>query len=366
MNTTRKRSKALVAAALALALAAGACSSSDSNDAGAGGGGSSERATKVDLGELDGTINGSGASFQDALQQTVIDAFRSAAPGATVNYTKSGSSAGKKDLAARTVAFAGTDSLIKDAEMADFRSEVLYFPIAAAPITISYNLDGVDELRLSPDTLAGIFGGSITTWDDAAIAADNPDADLPSTRITVVHRSDGSGTTNNFTKYLTKSAPDAWTLGSGDTVQWPSGMQGAEKNSGVAALVASTAGSIGYVDLADAASADLSTALIRNSSGEFVAPKLPAASAALAGAELDDDLTYDPLDADGPEAYPITAPTWVIVEASQPDQRTVDLLVGYLEFFLTEGQELAPTVGYAALPEAMVEAALEQLDEIHA
>lgn len=364
MHSTRKRPTTLVAAALALALAAGACSSSDSNEATAGE--EAGRSTTVDLGNLEGTINGSGASFQDTLQQTVIDAFREVAPNATVNYTKSGSSAGKKDLAARTVAFAGTDSLIKGSEMADFRSDVLYFPIAAAPITISYNLDALDELRLSPETLAGIFGGGITTWDDAAIAADNPGADLPSTRITVVHRSDGSGTTNNFTKYLTKAAPDAWTLGSGDTVQWPSGMQGAEKNSGVAALVASTAGSIGYVDLADAASADLSTALIRNSSGEFVAPKLPAASAALAGAELEDDLTYDPLDADGPQAYPITAPTWVIVEAEQPDQATVDLLVGYLEFFLTEGQELAPTVGYAALPDEMVEAALAQLDEIHA
>jgi phosphate transport system substrate-binding protein len=349
----------MAAMVLTLAVATFACSSSDSNDVAAG-----DSETTVDLRSLTGTINGSGASFQDTFQQTVIDAFRTAAPNATVNYTKSGSSAGKRDLAARTVAFAGTDSLIKDEELARFQGEVLYFPIAAAPITVAYDVAGLDELRLSPDTLAGIFGGSITTWDDPAIAADNPDVDLPSAKVTVVHRSDGSGTTNNFTKYLTKAAPEKWTLGSGDTVNWPSGMQGAEKNSGVAALVASTAGAIGYVDLADAASANLTTALIRNSSGRFVAPKLPAASAALAGATLAEDLTYDPLDAEGAEAYPITAPTWVVVEAQQPDLTTVDLLQGYLEFVLTRGQELAPTVGYAAIPDEMISKALAQLEEI--
>jgi len=363
---TRHRIRSMAVVVVALAVAAVACTSSDSNDTASDKGGDTTKATTVDLASLTGTINGSGSSFQDALQQTVIDAFRKAAPEATVNYTKSGSSAGKKDLAARTVAFAGTDSLVKDEERAKFQSDVLYFPIAAAPITVSYNLDGVDQLHLSADTLAGIFGGSITTWDDAAIAADNPDAKLPSTKITVVHRSDGSGTTNNFTKYLTKAAAQKWTLGSGDTVQWPSGMQGAEKNSGVAALVSSTAGAIGYVDLADAASANLMTALIRNSSGKFVAPKLPAASAALAGATLAEDLTFDPLDAEGAESYPITAPTWVIVEAKQPDTATVDLLKGYLEFLLTKGQEVAPTVGYAALPEKVVSKALDQLGKIEA
>lgn len=160
----------------------------------------------IDYASLEGTLNGSGSSFQDALEQTVKGEFEKVATGVKVNYAKSGSSAGKADLAGNTVQFAGTDSLIKDADKATFTGgEVLYFPIAAAPITVSYNLAGVEELNLSADVIAAIFQGEITSWDDAKIAADNPDAKLPATPIAVVHRSDGSGTTSNFTKYLKKA-----------------------------------------------------------------------------------------------------------------------------------------------------------------
>jgi len=319
----------------------------------------------IDYSSLTGSLNGTGASFQDALQQTVKGEFEKEATGLKVNYAKSGSSAGKADLAGNIVQFAGTDSLIKDADKATFTGgEVLYFPIAAAPITISYNLAGVEDLKLSADVIAGIFQSEITSWDDEAIAADNPDATLPAEPIAVVHRSDGSGTTSNFTKYLKKASPSVWKLDSGDTVEWPATTQGAEKNSGVATLITSTEGSIGYVDLADSVSANLSRALVKNSSGEFVEAKLPGASAALAGAEIADDLTYDPLNAAGADAYPITAPTWVIVYKTQTDQAVADALKGYLNFFLTTGQELAPTVGYAPLPAELQKKAIAQLDLI--
>jgi phosphate transport system substrate-binding protein len=222
----------------------------------------------------------------------------------------------------------------------------------------------VDEVQLSADVLAGIFQAQITTWDDAKIKADNPDADLPSTDIAVVHRSDGSGTTNNFTKFLKKASPSVWTLDSGDTVQWPASTQGAEKNSGVATVIKDTEGAIGYVDLADAVSSDLQLAKVANASGAFVAPTLDAASAALDGATINDDLTYDPLNAEGEDAYPITSPTWILVYKTQTDSAIAELLKGYLNFILTDGQALAGGVGYAQLPSSLAEQAIAQIDQI--
>ncbi len=318
----------------------------------------------IDYASLTGTLNGSGSSFQDSLQQTIIGELAEVAPGLTVNYAKSGSSAGKADLAGNTVQFAGTDSLIKDEEQAKMAGDVLYIPIAAAPITISYNLPEVEELNLSADLIAKIFQTEVTTWNDPAIAAENPDAELPDATIAVVHRSDGSGTTNNFTKYLKKAAPEAWKLGSGDSVEWSPATMGAEKSSGVSSLIASTPGAVGYVDLADSVSTKLQRALVKNSAGNYIEPLLPNTSAALDGAEIAEDLTYDPLNAGGEETYPITAPTWVLVYVKQPSQEVVDNLKGYLTYFLTEGQKIAPTVGYAALPAALQEKALAQLDKI--
>ena len=216
----------------------------------------------VDYSKLTGTLNGSGSSFQDAFDQKAKTEFAKVASGVTVNYTKSGSSAGKQDLANQVVQFAGTDSLIKDADKPTFKGgDVLYFPTVGAPITVSFNVTGVDKLKLSPDVLAGIFQGDITTWNDAKIAADNSGVTLPSTAIAVVHRSDGSGTTSNFTKFLKAASPTVWKLDSGDTVNWPASTQGAEKNSGVASLIKTTDGAIGYVDLADAVNADLNARL---------------------------------------------------------------------------------------------------------
>src|SRR5262249_1743212 len=164
----------------------------------------------------------SGSTFQDAFNQKAITEFKTKAPNVAVTYTKSGSGAGKTDLQNKVVQFAGTDSLISDADKPKFQGgTVLYFPTVDAPITGPYNLSGVDKLQLSGETLAGIFSTSVTTWNDPKIAADNPGVNLPNTPIVVVHRSDASGTTNNFTKFLTKAGGGAWTLGSADSINWP-------------------------------------------------------------------------------------------------------------------------------------------------
>jgi phosphate transport system substrate-binding protein len=380
-RTNRTRWSLVVMLLAALALLGAACSDDNKTTTASAGSNKSNSASEsasdsgscdatganIDASTLTGTLNGSGSSFQDVFNQEAKKQFADVASGVTVNYVKSGSSAGKTDLQNQVVQFAGTDSLIKDTDKPLFKGgEVLYFPTVGAPITVAYNLAGVDELQLTPATLAGIMQADITTWNDPKIAADNPNATLPATPIAVIHRSDGSGTTNNFTSYLTKAAPDVWKLSSGDTVNWPASSQGAEKNSGVASLIQSTDGAIGYVDLADAVNANLALASIQNSAGNFVQPTLDAASAALAGATINPDLTYSPLNASGDDAYPITSPTWIIVYKKQPDAATAAALKGWLNFILTDGQPIANTVGFAPLPCDLAQKAIDQIDQISA
>jgi phosphate transport system substrate-binding protein len=363
---TRKRS-AFVALILAFALLGAACSSND-NKTSTGGASSPSSGTpqgaNINYASLTGKLDGSGSTFQDAFNQKAITQFKSKASGLTVTYTKSGSKAGKQDLGNNVVQFAGTDSLISATDAPLTAADALYFPTVGAPITVSYNLSGVSKLQLSGETLGSIFGSAITNWNDPKIAADNPGVSLPNKPIIVVHRNDGSGTTNNFTRYLTKAGGSDWTLGTGDTVTWPTTTQGADKSTGVATLVKTTDGAISYVDLADAVAADLTFASVKNSAGKFIAPTIDAAAAALAGAQVKDDLTYDPINASGDAAYPITSPTWVIVRKKQPNAATVSNLKGWINFLLTDGQGFAQSVGYAKLPTDMANKAIAQLDQI--
>ena len=364
----RGRSMWLLALLAIAALFAAACSSdgdTESTDDGSSATPAPEAGdapSDADIESLSANIAGGGASFPDAYYQAVNADFNDLAGSERVTYAKSGSSDGRSQLAAGTVDFAGSDSLPKDTET--FDGTLLFFPTVAAPITVSYHLEGVEELNLSPDVIAGIFQAQITTWNDPKIAADNPDATLPATPIAVVHRSDGSGTTNNFTKFLAAAAPDVWTLGSGDEVNWPGSTQGAEKNSGVAEVIKQTSGAIGYVDLADAGKAGLTFAAIGNPAGEFVQPSAKGVQAALEAATIAPDLTYNPLNSDGEGAYPITAPTWLLVIAEQSDAAKAETLRTYLRYLLTTGQQVAAATGYVALPEALAADALAQIDEI--
>jgi phosphate transport system substrate-binding protein len=355
--------KRLLLLLVPLALLGAACggddsASTDSSATTAGGKGG------ADVANLNATLNGSGSSFQNNLELAEIDAFTADAAGVTINYNSVGSGQGKTDLANQVTDFAGTDSLVKDADKASFKGgDYLYFPIAAGPITVSYNLKGVD-LQLSAATLAGIMQGDITSWDDAKLKADNPDADLPSKKIVVAHRSDGSGTTNAFTSYLDKASGGVWKLGAGDTVEWPSNSQGGEKNTGVAQIIQQTEGAIGYVDFSDADAVGLTFAKIKNKSGEYVEASLDGASAALEGATVADDLTVDSLDAQGADAYPITTPTYALVYKTQTDADKGAALVAYLRFVLTDGQAVAGDEGYAKLSDDLAKKAVAQLDAI--
>ena len=254
----RKMLSRLVLVGVALAVLAG-CGSNSGDNGGTSGGDNANGSN------LSGELKASGASFPDAYYQEVISAFKEKAPDVTVTYNAVGSGTGKKEFGQGLTDFAGSDSLVKDDDGVPPGS-FLYVPTVAGPITVSYNLSGVDKLQLSPDTLANIFQAKITKWNDLALAKDNQGASLPDMPITVAHRSDGSGTTSNFTKYLTAASPE-WKLGSGDTVAWPPGTQGAEKNTGVAQIIKQTDGGIGYVDYSDAVETKLNLAAIKNKDG---------------------------------------------------------------------------------------------------
>jgi phosphate transport system substrate-binding protein len=319
--------------------------------------------SEIHFAELSGALTGSGATFPKAFYEEAIWDFQGVAPDLAVTYAGGGSGQGKTDLRDGVVAWSGTDSLVTDDELDRYRDVLLYVPTVAGAITVAFNLSGVDSLRLDAEAVAEIFEGRVRRWDDPMIADLNPGVDLPDRAIVVVRRSDGSGTTANFTQWLDKAAPN-WTLGRGDTVDWPSGTQAGNGNAGVAAILKDVGGSIGYVDLSDAAASGLSMASLRNSAGEFVAPTPASVSAAVAATEIAADLTYDPLDAPGPDSYPITAPTWVIVAEHGYDARRAELLVAWLTYLLTEGQQLAVDIDFAPLPDELREAALEQLARI--
>lgn len=309
------------------------------------------------------TLNGSGATFPYGYYQVVIGGFKQQQKSVTINYQPVGSGTGRTDFANGTTDFGGSDAPYKDTD-AQPAGEFFYFPTVVAPITVSYNVEGVKGLKLSAATIAKIFSGAITTWDDAAIKTENPKAKLPSTPITVARRSDSSGTTANFTSFLAKAAATDWTLGSGSTVSWPEGTQGAQGNSGVAKLVKSTDGAIGYVDYSDAVASDLTFASVENSSGKFIAPSIASASAAADGATINPNLTYDPINAPGAKAYPITSPTWLMVMADQTDANKGAAIKGFLNYVYGEGQQLAETVDYAPLPKKLLSQAKAQVKKI--
>jgi phosphate transport system substrate-binding protein len=254
---------------------------------------------------------------------------------------------------------------VKDEDKPRYKGgEFLYVPTVAAPITVAYNLPDLKDVILDADTIAKVFQRTIKTWNDPAIVALNPGTNLPSRDITVAHRSDGSGTTENFTKYLVAAAPNTWTLKSGATVEWPADTQAGNGNQGVAQIVKTTLGAVGYVDLSDARASNLQFAKIRNKSGRPVNPTVEAASAALADAQVNADLTYNPLDTSGADAYPITAPTWILVYRNQVDKAKGAAVKSFLRYLLTDGAKMAKDVDFAALPAPLQQRALAQVDAI--
>jgi len=349
----------LVLGAVALAACSSSSSSSSSTSTTSSGAPASSSTS------LSGTLNGSGSSFQTVFQQSAIQAFRQVDPGITVNYGSGGSGKGRTDLASGVVNFAGSDSPIPSTELPSFNGKkVLYFPVVIGPITMSYNLPGVSSLKLSPTVIANIFQGKITKWNDPAITALNSGVSLPSTPITLAVRSDSSGTTANFSLFLMTAEPSVWTLGSSSTIKWPSAARAGAGNGGVAQIVKTTPGAIGYVDYADAKATGLSFASVENASGAFVSPSPSSASVSAAGVTVAPNLTFHAVWGTGAGAYPITYQSWVLVYAVQPNANDAALLKAYLGYLLGAGQQLLTNLGYAQVPTSIDQQAQAQLSQI--
>ncbi|HUS31395.1 MAG TPA: phosphate ABC transporter substrate-binding protein PstS [Kofleriaceae bacterium] len=340
-----------------IALTLLACSKGEkTNDQPAGSGG-----TKPSAGNA--TLNASGSTFQKAFQEEAIAELTTKNPGVKINYGGGGSGKGRQDLSDMVTDFAGSDSPFKDADLAKVKGgEVLYFPVVLGAVTVSYNA-GVDKLQLSPDTIAKIFQREVKTWNDPAIAADNPGVTLPATAIVVVHRADGSGTTDIFTKFV-EGASTAWKLKSGSTVEWPADTQAGQGNGGVAQLVKSTAGAIGYVDLSDAKASGLKYASIKNSAGKYVEPNAASVSAAAEAVDVKDNLTFSAVNGKGDAAYPIAGQSYIIVYAKQSDAAKANAIKAYLTYLLGDGQKLLEPLDFATLPKALADKALAQLSKI--
>ena len=311
------------------------------------------------------TLNASGSSFQKQFQEVAIEGFAKIAREVTINYGAGGSGKGRQDFADQVTDYGCMDGLYKEAERAKVKGgSFLYFPILLGAITVSYHVDGVDKLQLSAETIAKIFQRDIKKWNDPAIAADNPDGKLPDADIVVVHRADGSGTTEQFTRYLEAAARDVWRLKSGSTVEWSADTQAGQGNGGVAQAIKATKNSIGYVDLPDAKAAGLPYASVKNQAGKFIAPSSASASAAGDGIDVKDDLTYTSVDARGDAAYPITAPTWCVAYTRQLDRAKGTALKAYFRYMLTDAQALIPGIDFAPLPKRLADRAVAQLDKI--
>jgi phosphate transport system substrate-binding protein len=369
----RRRQQVVTAggAVVAVALSLAACSSSSSTPAASSTGSSSAPAASSPASSsaaaASGTINAAGSTFQLNFQQAAISAFEATNKSITVNYAGVGSSTGRADFYKNTVLFAGSDSPIpaKEASEVPAGKTVLYFPVQIGPIAIAYNLPGIKGLKLNAAVLSQIFQGEITTWNNSAIASLNPGMSLPSSTITLAVRSDGSGTTANFSQYLVDAAASSWKLGTSSIIKWPSTARAGDGGSGVASIIKTTTGSIGYVDFSTATAAGLSAASIENSAGDFVAPSPASAAAAATHVTPKANLTFATVDEPGATSYPITYQSWDLVYAVQPNATDVALLKAYLGYLLSStGQALLTPLNLAPLPASIDAAATSQLSQI--
>jgi phosphate transport system substrate-binding protein len=302
-------------------------------------------------------LSGAGATFPYPLYSKMFDTY-DAATGVRVNYNSIGSGGGIKALTDKTVDFGASDAFLSDQELQAMGAPVLHIPTCVGAVVLSYNLDGKPAIKLDGSTTAGIFLGTITKWNDPAITVLNPGVTLPDLAVTVVHRSDGSGTTSIFTSYLS-AISSTWKtkVGAGKSVSWPVGL-GGKGNDGVAGMISQTKGGIGYIELVYAVQTDMPVAILKNASGAFVAPSLASAAAAAAGVTLPNDLRVLIVNSPGADAYPISAFTWILVYKEQNyngrSLAQAQALKKLLTWVLNDGQSLNEALSYARLPAAAV------------
>lgn len=313
------------------------------------------------------SINGAGATFPAPLYTIMFDQYAKIT-GNKVNYQAVGSGGGIQQLTAKTVDFGASDAPMKKSEVEAAGAEVIHIPTCIGAIVLSYNLPGITaQLKFDGNTIAGIFLGRITKWNDPKIATLNPGVKLPALPIAVIHRSDSSGTSFNFTTYLAKVSP-VWssTIGASKSPAWPVGI-GGQGNPGVAANIKQVPGALGYIEIAYARQNKMPVAIVKNKSGNFIDPNSLESIGLSADVNFPADAKVDIVDSDAPKGYPISATTWLLLYKDQTYTGNVAksrAVVEMMWWIIHEGQGLNETVDYAKLPSAAVKVAENLLKSV--
>jgi len=305
----------------------------------------------------DTALNGAGATFPYPIYSKWFSEYHKQHPDVQINYQSIGSGGGIRQVLAGTVDFGATDGPMSDDQLSQAKTKILHIPTVLGAVVPAYNVPGVkEELKFTPDLLAGIFLGRISNWNDAAIAKVNPGVTLPNQPIVVVHRSDGSGTTFVFTDYLSKVSAD-WksTVGKGTSVKWPVGL-GAKGNEGVAGMVRQMEGAVGYVELIYAEQNKITYGSVKNAAGSFIKASLDATKAAAASVKnMPDDFRVSITNAPGKDAYPIASFTWLLIPSQSKEPAKGKILVDFLNWMLESGEPMATQLTYAPLPQAVAD-----------
>ena len=296
-------------------------------------------------------LNAAGATFPYPIYSKWFNEYHKLHPDIQINYQSIGSGGGIRQVLAGTVDFGASDGPMTDEQLSQAKVKILHIPTVLGAVVPAYNVPGIKgEIKFTPQALAGIYLGHITSWNDKAIASANPGLNLPGTPIIVVHRSDGSGTTYIFTDYLSKVSPE-WKTGVGakTSVSWPVGL-GAKGNEGVAGMVRQMEGAIGYVELIYALQNNITYGSVRNAAGEFLKASLEGTTQAAATAKMPPDFRVSITNAPGKEAYPIASFTWLLIPVQSKDAQHGQIIKDFLNWMVDDGQNMVTQLSYAPLP----------------
>jgi phosphate transport system substrate-binding protein len=300
------------------------------------------------------------------MYQKWFSEYHKAHPDIQFNYQSIGSGGGIRQVLAQTVDFGASDGPMTDEQLSQSKTKILHIPTVLGAVVPAYNVPGVTgELKFTPEALAGIFSGKVTTWNDPAIAKANPGVNLPAQPVVVIHRSDGSGTTYIFTDYLSKVSSD-WQNGpgKGTSVKWPVGL-GGKGNEGVAGMIRQMQGGIGYIELIYAVQNKIDYGSVKNSSGTFVKASLDSVTAAAASAKsMPADFRVSITNAPGKDAYPISSFTWLLIPEKSKEAAKGKILADFLTWMVDDGQKMTAELSYAPLPEnvaSKVKGAIKQV-----
>ena len=312
-------------------------------------------------------INGAGATFPAPIYTRWFAEYNKLHPEVRINYQPLGSGAGIRQISERTVFFGASDGPMTEEQMLNAKGKILHLPTVLGAVVPVYNIPGVSqELKFTGPVLANIFLGKISKWNDPALTALNPGANLPATDIIVAHRSDGSGTTYIWVDYLAKVSPEfKKTVGVNTAVKWPVGVAAA-KNDGVAAIVKQTPGALGYVELIYALQTKTPYGQVQNASGKFVTASIESVTAAAAAAarQMPADFRVSITNAPGDAVYPISSFTWLLLYQDAKDKAQAKAMVDFMKWALTDGQKLAGDMGYAPIPKNVIDMEVKALATI--